>query len=161
MNEMSRSRSHSSSRLLLGGMVLALTILWSCSAAWAAAPRHRPVPSRSTTLAVQTLFHELGYPLAREARGHYGTQTKGAVEYFQHKYRLPITGYPNARTASEMRAVAFSLLSRPGGNQPPPRDLVNRLVGHLPILPLGVGVALVLCVLALAGPRARSLTDGG
>jgi hypothetical protein len=158
---MTRSRSRSSFCLIVGGLVLALTILWSCSPAWAVTPRHRPGPPRSTTLTVQSLFHELGYPLGREARGHYGTQTKGAVEYFQHKYKLPVTGYPNARTVGKMQAVAFSLLSRPGGNQPAPRDLVNRLVGHLPILPIAVALALLLCVLALIGPRARTLTDSG
>jgi peptidoglycan hydrolase-like protein with peptidoglycan-binding domain len=152
---MSKSRFY----LITGSLVVALSIAWSCSPAWGTPPRHRPPPARSTVLTVQSLFHMLGYPLGREPRGDFGTRTRGALDYFQRKYRLPITGYPDARTVSEMRTVAFSLLSRPGSSLPPPQDLVTRLLGNLPVFPIAVALALLLCALALSGRRAPVPTD--
>lgn len=117
-----------------------------------------PAPSRATVLQAQQLFHELGYPLGSEAHGRYGVRTRGALSYFQRKYRLPVSGYPNARTLHKMREVAAKL--RGGGAQPrdlrepQPRDLVERVLPNgLPLLGIAAALALVLAALALSARR--------
>jgi hypothetical protein len=103
---------------------------------------------------VQRLLHELGYPLGKEHIGHLGVRTRGALTYFQRKYRLPITGYPSAATLARMRAVAVSLRPRPRAPQAAPRDLVERFLGSdAPILTVGVVLAVLLALLALSARR--------
>ncbi len=116
-------------------------------------------PSTVTVTEVQRLFHVLGYPLGRERAGTFGVRTKGALSYFQHKYGLPITGYPDARTVAEMQAVAASLSAAPASGRPPPRDLVDRLLGGVPPMGLGLACALGLALLALAASRRDVLSD--
>jgi Putative peptidoglycan binding domain len=118
----------------------------------------RTKPSPRTVLAVRRIFHVLGYPLGRECCGRLGVDTRGALSYFQHKYGLPVTGYPDARTVAEMRAVAASLRAAPAGGVPQ-RDLVDRLLGGVPILPLGLACALGLSLLALSARRRDALPD--
>jgi peptidoglycan hydrolase-like protein with peptidoglycan-binding domain len=102
-------------------------------------------------LEVQGLIHELDYPLTR---GRYGTRTRGAIAYFQRKYGLPVSGYPNVRTIARMRMVVSSLRG-PGaaggsgaGAQRPARDLVEGLVGNLPVTAIALALALLMCALA-------------
>jgi hypothetical protein len=137
-------------------LVLALALM--CSPA-SAAPRLHPRPPQATVLSVQRLFHVLGYPLRRERGGTFGVRTRGALSYFQRKYGLPITGYPDARTVAEMRAVAASLTAAPTGAPARKRDLVDRLLGGTPIMGLGLVCALGLALLALAGRRREPLVD--
>jgi peptidoglycan hydrolase-like protein with peptidoglycan-binding domain len=107
---------------------------------------------------VQRLFHVLGYPLGHERAGRLGVRTKGALSYFQHKYGLPVTGYPDARTVAEMQAVAASLAAAPAGARAQ-RDLIDRLLGGVPIVPLGLACALGLSLLALTVRRQDALPD--
>jgi len=126
--------------------------LGPCSAALAVPaimPPRAGKPSPPTVLEVQRLFRVLGYPLGHERGGSFGVRTRGALSYFQRKYGLPITGYPDARTVAEMRAVATSLRADPARDRPPPRDLVDRVLGGVPILGLGLACALGLALLAL------------
>lgn len=127
------------------------------------AHHRRPRPAPTTVLTVQQLFHVLGYPLGRERSGAFGVRTRGALSYFQRKYGLPITGYPDARTVAKMRTVAAALRTpRAGGDRPPPqqqRDLVDRLLGGVPIMALGLAVALGLALLALATLRSEPLPE--
>ncbi len=103
---------------------------------------------------VQRLFGVLGYPLGHMPLGGLGVRTRGALSYFQRKYHLPVTGYPDARTIARMRAVAASLSARPTrAPESARRDLVDRLLPDVPILPLGIALALALAVLALAVDR--------
>jgi cellulose synthase (UDP-forming) len=114
----------------------------------------RPQPARATVLSVQRLFRVLGYPLGRERAGELGVRTRGALSYFQRKYSLPVTGYPDARTVTAMEVVAASLSVAPASARPPPqRDLIDRLMGGVPILGLGLVCALGLALLALATRR--------
>jgi hypothetical protein len=113
-----------------------------------AAPGH---PSRATIIEVQRLFHELGYPLGTKPLGGLGVRTRGALYYFQRKYGLPVTGYPDARTIAEMQSVAASLRGSSAVAQAPPHDLVERVLGDdLPILTIAIALAAVLCLLALS-----------
>jgi hypothetical protein len=120
----------------------------------APSPAHQETPSapsRATVLEVQHLFVKLGYPLGAKAFGGFGPRTKGAISYFQRKYKLPVTGLPDKRTLALMRTVAASL-SGPGAHaqQTPPKDLVDRVFGdRLPLLALAVALAAVLGLLAL------------
>lgn len=114
-------------------------------------------PSRATVLTVQRLFRVLGYPLGRERRGRFGVRTKGALSYFQHKYHLPITGYPDARTVTLMRAVAASLTAAPVSAGVSSHDLIERELGGAPIMALGLAFALGLVLLALATRSRRKL----
>jgi peptidoglycan hydrolase-like protein with peptidoglycan-binding domain len=106
-------------------------------------------PSPGTVLAIQRLFAVLGYPLGRERSGTFGVGTKGALSYFQRKYGLPITGYPDPRTVERMQTVAAALSVAPAGSSAPPRDLIDRLLGGVPIMGLGLACALGLALLAL------------
>lgn len=137
-------------------LVLALVLM--CSPA-SGAPRLHPRPPEATVLSVQQLFHVLGYPLGRERSGTFGVRTRGALSYFQRKYGLPITGYPDARTVAEMCAVAASLTAAPAGARARERDLVDRLLGGTPIMGLGLACALGLALLALAGRRREPQAD--
>ena len=84
--------------------------------------------------------------------------TKGALSYFQRKYRLPVTGYPDERTVAEMQAVAASLTAAPAGARAQ-RDLIDRLLGGVPIVPLGLACATGLSLLALTARRRDALAD--
>jgi hypothetical protein len=121
--------------------------------------RGRPRPAPATVLAVQRLFHVLGYPLGRERGGRLGVRTRGALSYFQRKYGLPITGYPDGRTVMKMRAVAASLTAAPASERPLSRDLIDRLLGGVPLMALGLACALGLALLALAARRSDALPD--
>jgi peptidoglycan hydrolase-like protein with peptidoglycan-binding domain len=121
----------------------------------APSPAHEETPSapsRTTVLEVQHLFVKLGYPLGTKSFGGFGPRTKGALSYFQRKYKLPVTGLPDKRTLALMRSVAASLTG-PGAHaqqQAPPKDLVDRVFGdRLPLLALAVALAAVLGLLAL------------
>ncbi|MGH2854326.1 MAG: glycosyltransferase [Solirubrobacteraceae bacterium] len=127
---------------------VALALAFALVSPALAAPH--PRPPRATVQSVQRLFHVLGYPLGRERAGAFGVRTRGALSYFQRKYRLPVTGYPDARTVAEMQAVAASLSAAPASGRPPPRDAIDRLLGGAPILALGLACALGLALLALA-----------
>jgi cellulose synthase (UDP-forming) len=118
-----------------------------------------PRPATVTVTEVQRLFHVLGYPLGRERAGTFGVRTKGAISYFQHKYGLPVTGYPDARTVADMQALAASLSAAPTSGGPPPRDLVDRLLGGVSPMGLGLACALGLALLALAASRRDALSD--
>jgi cellulose synthase (UDP-forming) len=118
----------------------------------------RSRPARATMVTVQRLFHVLGYPLDGERVGTFGVHTKGALSYFQRKYRLPVTGYPDERTVAEMQAVAASLTAAPAGARAQ-RDLVDRLLGGVPIVPLGLACAAGLSLLALTARRRDALPD--
>jgi len=86
--------------------------------------------------------------------GGLGVRTQGALSYFQRKYHLPVTGYPDARTVARMRAVVASLTARPARDPASARrDLVDRILPGVPILPLGIALALALALLALAVDR--------
>ncbi len=109
---------------------------------------------RATVLQAQALFHELGYPLGKDRSGELGVQTRGALSYFQHKYGLPVTGYPDARTLAKMEAVAASLRGSTGVAQAPPHDLVEKALGtNPPVLTIAVTLAAIVALLALAGRR--------
>ena len=139
-------------------MVLGCASRWGCSTAGVGG---YPAPHslrRETVVTVQRLFHVLGYPLGRERTGTLGVHTKGALSYFQRKYRLPVTGYPNERTVAEMQAVAASLTAAPAGARAQ-RDLVDKLLGGVPIVPLGLACALGLSLLALTARRRDALPD--
>jgi cellulose synthase (UDP-forming) len=123
-------------------------------------PLHAPLrPATVTVTEVQRLFHVLGYPLGREHAGTFGVRTRGALSYFQRKYGLPVTGYPDTRTVAQMQAVAASLSAAPESDRPPPRDLVDRLLGGVPPLGLGLACALGLALLALVA-SARDVLSG-
>jgi hypothetical protein len=142
-----------------GALVLAL-LASSCDSALAANSHH---PTRATVLEVQHLFQDLGYPLGDKPLGGLGVRTRGALSYFQRKYGLPVTGYPNARTIAKMQAVAASLRSKPGLREPPPHDLVERVLGNkLPILAIAIAIAVAIALLALSArdrPPQESATE--
>jgi hypothetical protein len=147
-------------RRAAGTLVLVvLLVLTTCAAGELtaqASPRH---PSRATIIKVQRLFHELGYPLGTKPLGGLGVRTRGALSYFQRKYGLPVTGYPDARTIAEMQSVAASLRGSSAVAQAPPHDLVERVLGDdLPILMIAIALAAVLCLLALSAKQ-RSPQD--
>jgi putative peptidoglycan binding protein len=132
---------------------IALIALLAMAPSGPALAAHR-APARAKVVEVQRLFHELGYPLGKERTGHMGVRTRGALSYFQRKYRLPITGYPSAATLARMQAVAASLRARPRAPQATPRDLVERFLGgDAPILTVGVALAILLALLALSARR--------
>jgi Putative peptidoglycan binding domain len=133
-----------------------LTLALPCSSA-SAAPH--PHPSLARVLIVQRLFHELGYPLGRERSGTFGVRTRGALSYFQRKYGLPVTGYPDVGTVAQMQAVAASLRAAPGRTAPRERDLIQKLLGGAPVMGLALACALGLALLALAGRRSEPLAD--
>jgi peptidoglycan hydrolase-like protein with peptidoglycan-binding domain len=121
-------------------------------------------PSSSATVReAQQLFRVLGYPVRRERPGVLGTDTRGALSYFQRKYRLPVNGKPTAATLAKMRAVASALRAsgRPSASAQP-HDLVEDVLGNgVPILAIAVALAAILGALALSaraadtiGPRA-------
>lgn len=117
-------------------------------------------PSRATVLEAQRLFHVLGYPLGSEPAGAFGVRTRGALTYFQRKYGLPVSGYPDARTLARMRAVAASLRGTGSAgsadSSSTQHDLVERVLGeHLPIFGIAVALAALLCLLALGQRRSR------
>lgn len=116
-------------------------------------------PPLARVLIVQRLFHELGYPLGRERSGTFGVRTRGALSYFQRKYGLPVTGYPDVGTVAQMQAVAASLRAVPARGAPRERDLIQKLLGGAPIVGLALGCAFGLALLALAGRRREPLTD--
>jgi len=144
----------------------ALAVVLSCVLGWGAgAPAqaaglpHHPVASRATVLEVQRLFRVLGYPLGSKAPGGLGVRTRGAISYFQHKYGLPVTGYPDARTIAVMRTVAAALRSSTSLAETSPHDLVERTLGdHTPIFPIAAALTILLAALALT-PRLRSSQD--
>jgi peptidoglycan hydrolase-like protein with peptidoglycan-binding domain len=138
--------------------VLVATALLSslCGDVSAADVKH---PSRATVLEVQHLFQQLGYPLGNKPLGGLGVRTRGAISYFQRKYGLPATGYPDPRTIAKMQAVARSLRASPGVRESSPHDLVERTLGdHLPILAIAIVLAVVLALLALSA-RQRPAQD--
>ncbi len=151
---MSRRMSAMARRIPWATGALTLALLSSCWSGAFAAGAHRPGPHRpprATVLEVQHLFQDLGYPLGNRPLGGFGVRTKGALSYFQHKYGLPVTGYPNARTIAKMQAVVASLRGSAGVREPPPHDLVERVFGnHLPILGIAIALAVVLALLALS-----------
>ena len=126
-------------------------------------------------LQAQRLFRLLGYPLGGDRPGELGVGTKGALEYFQRKYGLSVSGYPNKPTLVLMSAVEASLrtgtdsapapsalvpaVAAPlrGGPSSPrdqPRDLIERLLGDdLPYLTIAIGLAALLALLALSTRR--------
>jgi Putative peptidoglycan binding domain len=108
---------------------------------------------RTKVVEAQRLFHELGYPLGKERTGHLGVRTRGALFYFQRKYRLPLTGYPSAATLARMRAVVASLRAPPRVPAAS-RDQVERFLGsNAPILTVGIALAVLLALLALSARR--------
>ena len=118
------------------------------------AAAHDPIPA--TVEEVEVLFGQLGYPLKPHRPGVLDVSTRGALSYFQRKYKLPVTGYPDAATITLMKAVATSLRSttttsdRAGPREAPPRDIVERILGtNPPVLPVAVALAAALAVLAL------------
>jgi peptidoglycan hydrolase-like protein with peptidoglycan-binding domain len=154
------ARGRAAYRMLAAlALILALAPLLSRSTALASSASGtaaRPQLSRAQVLRVQHLFEVLGYPLGHKRLGGFGVRTRGAVSYFQHKYGLPVTGYPDPRTLVEMRAVAASLTAHPrSAPTSARRDLVGRVLGGVPILPLGILCALGLALLALAVDRKR------
>jgi peptidoglycan hydrolase-like protein with peptidoglycan-binding domain len=136
--------------------VLAALLACTCASAPAAVPQSAP---RATVLEVQHLLGELGYPLGKLPLGGLGVRTKGAISYFQRKYALPVTGYPDPMTIVAMRSVAASLRAAPATDQAPPHDLVERTLGEgAPILTIAIVLAGVLALLALS-TRRRSAQD--
>jgi hypothetical protein len=126
--------------------------------ATAAATTTQPVPSRATVLEVQLLFRELGYPLGSLPLGGLGPRTRGAISYFQRKYNLPVSGYPDPATLAAMKAVAASLHGRIAP-QSAPHDIVERTIGdQLPVLTIAVLLAGVLTLLAVS-PRRGAAQD--
>jgi hypothetical protein len=113
----------------------------------------RAGPSSSTTVReAQQLFRVLGYPVRRERPGVLGTDTRGALSYFQRKYRLPVDGKPTAATLAKMRAVASALRAsgRPSASAQP-HDLVEDVLGNgVPILAIAIALAAILGALALS-----------
>ncbi len=114
-------------------------------------------PSRAKVLEVQHLFQRLGYPLGTLPLGGFGPRTQGALRYFQHKFALPVTGRPDARTLQMMRRVADSLRGAgasghgPNSSVAAPHDLVEEMLGNgLPILGLAVVFAALLGLLAVS-----------
>jgi hypothetical protein len=121
----------------------------------AVAAAHKPSPA--TVEQVESLFGQLGYPLKPHRPGVLDVSTSGAISYFQRKYKLPVTGYPDAATITLMKAVATSLRStattsdRAGPREAPPQDIVERILGaNPPVLPVVVGLAGALALLALS-----------
>jgi peptidoglycan hydrolase-like protein with peptidoglycan-binding domain len=108
-------------------------------------------PSRAQVLETQHLLIGLGYPLGSSKLGGLGPRTRGAIEYFQRKYRLAVTGRPDPRTIAAMKGVLASLRGVPGKPQAQPEDLVEEAIGsRVPILTIAVLLALVLALLALS-----------
>ncbi|HLH14645.1 MAG TPA: peptidoglycan-binding domain-containing protein, partial [Solirubrobacteraceae bacterium] len=104
--------------------------------------------SAATVREAQQLFRELGYPLGRERPGVLGVDTRGALSYFQRKYRLPVTGRPDASTLARMRAVAASLRGTPVARESSPHDLVEDVLGDgVPILGVAAALAALLGLL--------------
>lgn len=124
-----------------------------------AASGQSPAPAaadapRATVLEAQSLFHELGYPVGGDRRGELGVRTRGALSYFQHKYGLPVTGYPDARTLAEMQAVAASLRGSPNVAGSTPHDAVEGVLGaNPPVLVIAVALAAIVALLALSARR--------
>jgi peptidoglycan hydrolase-like protein with peptidoglycan-binding domain len=146
---------------IAGMLAVAVLLSSSCNDTLAADLKH---PSRATVLEVQHLFQQLGYPLGDKPLGGLGVRTRGAISYFQRKYGLPVTGYPNARTITKMQAVAASLRSNHGVKEAPPHDLVERVLGdHLPIFTIAIAIAVVLALLALSArqgsPQDSTITE--
>jgi peptidoglycan hydrolase-like protein with peptidoglycan-binding domain len=107
-------------------------------------------------LETQHLLVALGYPLGNLPLGGLGPRTRGAIEYFQRKYGLPVTGTPDPGTIARMKGVVASLRGVAGPRQAQPHDLVEETVGdRVPILTIAVGLALVLALLALSARRWR------
>ena len=91
------------------------------------------------------------------APGGLGVRTRGALSYFQRKYRLPINGHPDARTIAKMQAVVASLHGHSAVAPSPPRDLVERVLGdNVPIFTIGIALAAILALLALSAWRDSS-----
>jgi peptidoglycan hydrolase-like protein with peptidoglycan-binding domain len=156
-------------------LLLSALALVAAGASTASAAR-RERASKQTVLRAQRLFRELHYPLGRDRPGDLGVGTRGALEYFQRKYGLSASGYPNATTLTLMEGVEASLRapssSAPGPTAPisaiavpsgrasypasaQPRDLVERLLGeHLPLLAIAIALASLLSLLALSARRA-------
>ncbi len=153
------ARGAALSRATRGGiaaLVLAALLACTCASAPAAVPQSAP---RATVLESQRLLNELGYPLGKLPLGGLGVRTRGAISYFQRKYALPVTGYPDAVTLVAMRSVAKALRAAPATEQAAPHDLVERTLGDgAPILTIAVVLAAVLGLLALSARR-RSAQD--
>ena len=66
-------------------------------------------PSPALVLRTQHLLVGLGYPLGTGRLGGFGPRTRGAIEYFQRKYPLPVTGLPTPATLAAMAGVLASL----------------------------------------------------
>ncbi len=108
-------------------------------------------------LEARHLLNVLGYPLGEPAARGLGVRTRGAISYFQRKYALRVTGYPDRTTLASMRRVAASLRPAHARQQAPPRDLVERTLGEgTPILTIALALALVLGLLALSAGRRRA-----
>ncbi len=110
-------------------------------------------PSRATVIEAQRLFGQLGYPLGSRPLGGFGPRTKGALRYFQRKYGLHVTGFPDPGTLLLMRTVAASLrgpAAPPATHASPPHDAVEGVLGgNVPILVIAVVLAALLGVLAV------------
>ena len=105
-------------------------------------------------LRTQHLLIGLGYPLGSGPLGGFGPRTRGAIEYFQRKYHLPVTGLPDPWTLAAMRGVLASLRGVSSTPQPQPSDLVEPAIGGgVPVLTIAVVLALVLALLALSSLR--------
>jgi peptidoglycan hydrolase-like protein with peptidoglycan-binding domain len=107
-------------------------------------------------LETQRLLVALGYPLGTLPLGGLGPRTRGAIEYFQRKYGLPVTGRPDPWTIAAMKGVVASLRGVGATPQSQPHDLVEETIGDgVPILTIAVVLALVLALLALSSRRGR------
>ncbi|HEV3046457.1 MAG TPA: peptidoglycan-binding domain-containing protein [Solirubrobacteraceae bacterium] len=171
-----RAGAHARARLgalaALVVLVLALAPAGIASARLAEGVSPRTTAAQAAAVArlavreAQLLFRQLGYPLGRERAGVLGTDTRGALSYFQRKYGLRIDGRPTAATLAKMRAVAASLRGAgAGATGAPPHDLVEDALGDgVPILGIAIGLALIVCALALSArerPRRRRTPAGG
>jgi len=158
--------------------VLALVLVLCAGAGWGtlaparaavsdgtATPQRPPAsataqPARATVLEAQALFHELGYPLGAERAGELGVRTRGALSYFQRKYGLTVTGYPDPQTLAEMQTVAASLHGGATVAKSQPRDIVEDVLGrNPPVLTIAVALAAIVALLALSGRRSGARQD--
>ena len=119
-------------------------------------------PPQALVLRTQHLLIGLGYPLGSGPLGGFGPRTRGAIEYFQRKYRLPVSGLPDPATVAAMSRVLASLRGVSGAPQDQPSDLVEEAIGEQPpLLTIAIVLALALALLALSPARAPSGLGGG
>jgi hypothetical protein len=135
-------------------IAILLTFALGAGAQNAVAAHARRGPSHATVLEVQRLFGILGYPLGKERNGVYGFEMKGALHYFQTTHGLPATGYPDAKTLTRMRHAATVLRKEVGPGISAASDVVERALGrNPPVLPVAIGLALLLALLAVGAVR--------